>query len=169
MNFLEQLVAEWYEYQGYFVRRNMKFGGAAGKSTGGHSGEIDILAYLPKDGELLHIEASSDFDSWSGRKRKFVTKKFTKLADAEYIKILGLIPRAIRRIVVVSHSKKPDSAVWQTESGDLIEIIDIPALISTILVELRKKRHAREIAVPEQLPLLRAMHYIVSYDYDLKK
>ena len=25
-NFLEQLVAEWYEYQGYFVRRNVMVG-----------------------------------------------------------------------------------------------------------------------------------------------
>ena len=55
MNFLEQLAAEWYEYQGFFVRRNIKFGGAAGKSTGGHSGEIDIIAYKPKNRILLHI------------------------------------------------------------------------------------------------------------------
>ena len=25
-NYLEQLVAEWYEYQGYFVRRNVLVG-----------------------------------------------------------------------------------------------------------------------------------------------
>lgn len=169
MNFLEQLVAEWYEYQGYFVRRNIKFGGAAGKSTGGHSGEIDVLAYLPKDGALLHIETSSDFDSWDKRKKKFVTKKFTKLAETEYIKAVGLVPRSIKRIVIVSHSKKPADLVWQTENGEPIEIIDVPTLITTILVELRTKRHAREIAVPEQLPLLRAMHYVVSYAGDLKK
>ncbi|MBU2541941.1 hypothetical protein KJ785_00055 [Patescibacteria group bacterium] len=169
MNFLEQLVAEWYEYQGYFVRRNIKFGGAAGKSTGGHSGEIDVLAYLPKDNTLLHIETSSDYSSWSDRRKKFVSKKFTKLADAEYVRVLGLTPHNIRRIVIVSHSKKPSDVVWQTGGGDLIEIIDIPTFISTILVELRKKRHAREIAVPEQLPLLRAMHYAVSYGDDFKK
>ena len=68
MNFLEQLVAEWYEYQGFFVRRNIKFGGAAGQSKGGHSGEIDVLVYRPKDGAIVHIETSSDFDSWEKRK-----------------------------------------------------------------------------------------------------
>jgi hypothetical protein len=26
VNFLEQLVAEWYEYDGYFIRRNVKVG-----------------------------------------------------------------------------------------------------------------------------------------------
>src|SRR3989344_5852974 len=103
MNVLEQLAAEWYEYQGFFVRRNIKFGGAAGKSTGGHSGEIDIIAYKPKNRILLHIETSSDFDSWNKREIKFTKKKFTELAATEYAKIIGLLPRSIKRIVVVSH------------------------------------------------------------------
>jgi len=163
MNFLEQLVAEWYEYQGYFVRRNIKFGGAAGKSTGGHSGEIDVLAFRPKDSVLIHIEASSDFDSWKKRKTKFIHKKFTKLAAMEYCKAIGHTPKLVKLIVVVSHTRKPDNLIWKTEDGKNIEIIDIPTFIKSILDELQKKRHAREISVPEQLPLLRAMHYVISY------
>src|SRR5690349_2182454 len=43
-NFLEQLVAEWYEFQGYFVRRNVRVGPRAG---GGHAGELDVVAFHP--------------------------------------------------------------------------------------------------------------------------
>ncbi len=36
-NFLEQLVAEWYEHQGYFVRRNVQVGK---RTKGGYEGEL---------------------------------------------------------------------------------------------------------------------------------
>lgn len=163
MNFLEQLASEWYEYQGYFVRRNIKFGGSAGKSTGGHSGEIDILAFHPKSDSLIHIETSSDFDSWEERKEKFVKKKFTALATAEYQKFIGRPIRFVERVAIVSHSRKPNNLDWQTADGCEIKVMDIPTLIHDILIVIRKKRHARDVAIPEQLPLLRAMHYAVSY------
>ncbi len=37
MNFLEQIISEWYAYKGYFVRMNIKFGKL---SHGGWKGEI---------------------------------------------------------------------------------------------------------------------------------
>ena len=39
MNYLEQIVGEWYEYSGYFVRRNILVGK---RSKGGYEGELDI-------------------------------------------------------------------------------------------------------------------------------
>lgn len=50
MNFLEQLVAEWYEYKGYFCRTNIRFG-----ETGhdGHIGEMDVVAFHPKTKEFV--------------------------------------------------------------------------------------------------------------------
>ena len=44
INFLEQLVAEWYEFQGYFVRRNVRVGERPG---GGHDSELDVVAFHP--------------------------------------------------------------------------------------------------------------------------
>ena len=41
-NFLEQLVREWYEYQGYFVRQNVNVGKRA---KGGYECELDIVAF----------------------------------------------------------------------------------------------------------------------------
>ncbi len=46
MNFLEQLVAEWYAYKGYFVRTNIKFGK---RIRGGYEGEMDVVAFDPKE------------------------------------------------------------------------------------------------------------------------
>ena len=72
VNFLEQLVAEWYEYQKFFVLRNQKVGKRA---KGGYDCELDIIGYRPTDNRLVHIETSTDADSWAERERR-ITKKF---------------------------------------------------------------------------------------------
>lgn len=68
MSFLEQLTSEWYAYKGYFVRTNIKFGKLA---KGGWTGEIDVAAYKPQTKEFIHIESSTDADSWNKRKAFF--------------------------------------------------------------------------------------------------
>ena len=78
-NFLEQLVAEWYEYQGYFVRRNVRVGK---RTAGGYEGELDVVAFHPETKRLVHIESSMDADSWDKREQRF-TKKFK--AGKKYI------------------------------------------------------------------------------------
>lgn len=52
-NHLEQLISEWPEFKGFFVRRNVRVGKLAG---GGYEGELDIVAYHPQDKSALHIE-----------------------------------------------------------------------------------------------------------------
>ena len=42
MNFLEKLVAEWYQYRGYFVKGNVKFGP---REQGGYKSEMDVVAF----------------------------------------------------------------------------------------------------------------------------
>lgn len=167
MNFLEQLVSEWYEYRGYFVRRNIKFGGAAGKSKGGHSGEIDVLAYKPESGLVVHAEASGDYDTWAERKDRFINRKFTQLAETEYFKVLGIKPHSIELVAVVGHSKMPPNLEWKAVTGRPVKVIDVPTFITAILDELRSRPHARDVGIPENLPLLRAMHYVVSYEKNL--
>jgi hypothetical protein len=71
MNFLEQLVAEWYEINGYFVRRNVRVGKLA---HGGHEGELDVVAFHPEQKRLVHIESSMDGDTWDRREERFVRK-----------------------------------------------------------------------------------------------
>lgn len=55
MNQLEEIVREYYEYIGYFVKTNIKFGK---RVTGGYSGEVDVIAYKPNEEKLVYIECS---------------------------------------------------------------------------------------------------------------
>lgn len=61
MNFLESLASEWYAIQGYFVRTNIK---ANRRPNGGYNNEIDVLAFLPATGKLVHLETSWDALTW---------------------------------------------------------------------------------------------------------
>ncbi len=60
-NHLEQLLAEWYEFQGYYLRRNVLVGK---RPQGGYACELDIVGFHPVTRHLIHIEASLDADSW---------------------------------------------------------------------------------------------------------
>lgn len=93
MNFLEQLAAEYYEYIGYFVRTNIK---ARKRSKGGWDSELDVLAFLPSKHELIHLEISSDSDSWNERKKRFL-RKFD-LSKQEYQEILGVEILSLKKL-----------------------------------------------------------------------
>jgi hypothetical protein len=71
-NHLEELVAEWYEFKGYFLRRNVNVGP---RPQGGFATELDIVAFHPVTKHLVHLEPSLDADSWAVRERRF-RKKF---------------------------------------------------------------------------------------------
>lgn len=71
LNFLEQLAAEWYEFQGFFVRRNVRVGKRAG---GGYDGELDVVAFNPKRKSLVHVETSMVTNSWAEREAEFSRK-----------------------------------------------------------------------------------------------
>ena len=45
MNYLEQLVAEWYDYNGYLVRKNVR---ARKRASGGFDNELDVIAFQPE-------------------------------------------------------------------------------------------------------------------------
>ena len=71
MNHLEQLVSEWLSYSGYFVRTSVRVGPRA---RGGFEGELDVVGLHPGRRHLLHVECSSDADSWAERETKFRKK-----------------------------------------------------------------------------------------------
>jgi hypothetical protein len=73
MNHLEQLVAEWYEYRGYFVRRNVQVGK---RDKGGYDCELDVVAFHPEKQHLVHVEPSMDAHTWVKREERFA-KKFS--------------------------------------------------------------------------------------------
>src|SRR5689334_913349 len=98
-NYLEQLVAEWYEYQGYFIRRNVRVGKLKG---GGHECELDIVGYHPAKNHLVQLEPSVDSDPWSTREKRF-RKKFE--AGRKYIPTIFegfTLPEEIEQIAVLA-------------------------------------------------------------------
>jgi hypothetical protein len=71
MNHLEQLVAEWLEYRGYFVRVSVQVGRRA---KGGFEGELDVVAINFPANHLLHVECSLDALSAEKREPHFKAK-----------------------------------------------------------------------------------------------
>ena len=150
-NFLEQLVANWYQYQGYFVRTNIKFGKRPG---GGYVGEIDVAAFNPKNKILIHLEVSGDADSWAGRQKTF-QKKF-KASSNHYESIFDFQIEQIRKIAVVGFSK-PKKPI---QFGNDIELIVIPGLVTQITEAMEKLDPAKAV-ISEAYPLLRAIQFAV--------
>src|SRR5689334_5505144 len=96
-NHLEELVAEWYQFQGFFVRRNVQVGK---RTQGGYECELDVVAFHPGHKRLIHIEPSLDGDSWTVREKRY-QKKFE--AGRRYIPDLfsGLtLPRIPEQIAL---------------------------------------------------------------------
>ncbi len=147
-NHLEQIVAEWYEFQGYFVRRNVLVGKRA---KGGYECELDVVAFHPTLQRLVQIEPSGDSHTWEVREQRF-TKKF--MAGRKYIPDLfkgQVIPNEIEQIAIfVIGSRKNHLTIG---GGRIV-------LLSEFLREVRdgiSKRSFMNSAISENMPLLRMM------------
>lgn len=154
MNFLEQLAAEWYATQGYFVRTNAK---ANRRAQGGWGNELDVLAFKPGTGELVHLETSWDALTWDGRKDRFITKKFVFSLE-EYEQLIGLRPSSVRKRAVVGTSVTCPETSW---AGD-IEVVTVPRFVAEICAGLKGRHPLRDI-VPETYPRLRAMQFAMAF------
>ena len=152
MNFLESLAAEWYEYLGFFVRRNVR---TRKRAAGGWDVELDVLALLPANGELVHIETSGDADSWDKRRQKFMDKKFV-LSKREYSKLLNFDVKILRRVAIVgmSRSTKVDRN-WAPD----VTVRLIPEFVQEITDKLRNT-DPMKAAVPEGFPILRTLQFV---------
>jgi hypothetical protein len=153
-NYLEQLVAEWYEFQGYFVRRNILVGP---RPQGGYECELDIVAFHPAKRHLAHVETSMDADSWAKRDHRFA-KKFE--AGQKYIHELfeGFeLPADIEQLAVLVFASKQNR---QTVGGG--QIILASELLETIFKALQPQSLASS-AVSEHLPILRSFQFVNEY------
>ena len=150
MNFLERLVADWYGHQGYLVQTNMRFGK---RTNGGYDGEMDVLAVNLKNRSLVHVETSSDADSWDERRER-VIRKF-KNVEKHYLSDSGLEFKVTRLAVV--GARKPKK---QPIAIDGIEIISIDELMGRIKGYVGLLNPASE-AVPEGFGYLRAVQFAV--------
>jgi len=163
MNFLEQLVAEWYEYhENCFVSTNVRFGK---RGNGGWNGEMDVLAVNLSEKTLWHIETSNDAASWDKRKTR-MKQKF-RLRDKDYLDIpelKGFKPNKIYRIAVLGTTNAITDDV--KEKFKMIELLSAPELIQKITT-LMKNLHKESI--PEKFPLLRTIQYTFWYGKSKRK
>lgn len=154
-NFLEQLVAEWLESQGYFVRRNVRVGH---RSMGGYDGELDVVGFHPGTKHLVHYEPSMDSDSWPKRENRF-SKKFA--AGKTHIPKLfeGLkLPENIEQIALLVYCKQEDGRIT-LGGGRLITITEFMKEIREGLVN----RSIKNDVIPEQFTILRALQFASEY------
>lgn len=151
---MEELVAEWLEYQGFFVKRNERVGPRA---AGGHEGELDVVGYNPKTNKLVHCETSTDTDSWANREKRFA-KKFA--CGTKYIRSLFVgmnLPDDIeKRAVFAIASDKNHKTVG---GGKVVLVED---LIIEILHDLKQTSFWVR-SVPEKFPILRVLQIVASH------
>ncbi len=157
-NFLEQLVAEWYEYQGYFVRRNVRVGKLR---RGGYECELDVVAFNPERKHLVQIEPSMDADSWSKREIRY-KKKFE--AGRRHIPRLfqGLdLPSRIEQIALLGFAGRKHPA--SVGGGKVV-------VVAELLREVLRKISSTSLvysAIPEQFLILRTVQLITDYSDDV--
>lgn len=153
-NFLEQLVAEYFEYQGFFVRRNVMVGRRA---RGGYECELDVVAYHPAKKRLVHVEPSMDAQTWEKREGRY-RKKFT--AGRKHI------PSLFDGVTLPSEPEQIALFGFGTSGGRTTlaggRVVMIADFMREIAAELRGKKISNA-AVPEAFPLLRAVQFTLQY------
>jgi hypothetical protein len=154
VNYLEELIAEWYEYQGYFVRRNIP---VARRAKGGYECELDVVAYHPVRKHLVHLEPSMDADSWATREKRFGRKFEMGLKYIPAIFESLDLPDEIEQIAILVFASKRNH---QTVGGGKLILID--ELLEEIFAHLESKELASS-AVPEHLSILRSFQFVTEY------
>jgi len=150
-NYLEQLAAEWYEYSGYFVRRNVPVGPRPG---GGFDSELTILAVHLDQRKVVQVEPSMDAHSWEKREARF-RARFD--AGSRFIPdLLGdFEPDApIRQIALIGLGSRLNHPMI---GGG--EVLTLPDFLAEIIASVGKIADASG-AVPQQYPILRTLQFV---------
>ena len=153
MNFVEELVAEWLEYKGWLVTRNVRYGEKPKGSAGGYKGECDILAFHPGHGKYKHVECSQASLSRAKLAAKFLVQ-FNKAKDCYAILMPG--SSKVQRLAVGGWTKEP------AVIGEGIEIKTIPQFVADLCQKLEPPVPWTKI-LPQKFPLLRAIQCAVAY------
>ena len=153
MDYLQQLATEWYEYQGYFVHRDLWIGLEA---DGSYECELDAVAFHPLRRHLVQIETSFDLLDWKEKEQHF-QRKFE--AGRKYLhRSFGAEPRVhFEQIaLVIGNDDAP-----HTVAGAKVE--RLADLLAAIITQLQSFAMA-ELPVPGQWPLLRTLQFVAAYD-----
>ncbi|MXY25139.1 MAG: hypothetical protein F4Y45_11535 [Acidobacteria bacterium] len=152
-NHLESLVAEWYEFRGYFVRRNVQVGK---RPAGGYEAELDIVAFHPEERSLVQIEPSLDAHTWAKREERYA-RKF----EAGRVYIPGLfpgmaIPGEVAQIALFVFGGRTRESI---AGGRVVFIEDFMREIRDGI----RHRKVERAAIPQRFPLLRTLQFAAQY------
>jgi hypothetical protein len=153
MNHLEELLFQYYDWQGYVVKRNILVGP---RKKGGYECELDIVAFCHQGTHLIHVEPSLDTDSWEEREKRF-KKKFD--AGKKYIfkeVFPWLHPSTEIEQIAILPSKSKDR---EQIGGGKIETID--QVVKKIKDEIFNKGKMARNAISEQYGLLRTIQMTI--------
>lgn len=149
MSHFETLLYEYYDWQGYIVKRNIKVGR---RTMGGWEMELDIIAYDPHENKVIHLEPSLDADSWARREERY-QKKFQAGRDYIYKEIFTWLPpyTPLEQISILpAHpADRPTLA-----GGSLFSVDEY---VLKIKLDIIAQGAAYHNAIPEQYPLLRTL------------
>lgn len=148
MNHLERLVRQFYQWRGYIVRGNLKVGALP---HGGWAGELDVVAYHPQVGHLIHLEPSMDALPWHQRAARF-EKKF-KLGR-RYI-CRDVFPWLESSTFFIEQVAILPSATQRELGGG--RVISIDEFIAEVKDAILKRGPVSKSAIPEEYDLLRAL------------
>ena len=156
MNHLEKLTRQYYDWNGYVVKGNVKVGRL---SHGGWGGELDIVAYHPQTNHLIHIEPSIDAHSWATREQRF-DKKFRFGRDYIYDDVFPwLSPEEtpLEQVAMLITSSRREL------SGG--KVISIDEFVKIVTGEIAARGIMSKNAIPEEYDLLRTIQLAVSGYY----
>lgn len=149
MSHLETLIAEYLEWQGYLIRRNVKVGRL---SHGGWRMELDVVGYHPQQGHLVHYEPSIDAHPWAEREARYL-KKFTAAREHIFTEIFPWLPEdtQVEQVAVLTtHPRGRDTIA----GGGLLSIDEF---VAQVRADIRQCGPMLRNAIPEQYPLLRTL------------
>ncbi len=147
MDYLENLVREWYEFQGYFVRQDLWVGLGP---DGSYECELDVVAFHPVHRHLVQVEPSFDLLTFAEREAHFRTK-FD--AGKKYLhRLFGTASRLhIEQIALLD---SPTPLPHGTIGGG--RIVRVAELVADVLQRFEELGPAAE-PVSAQWPLIRTL------------
>lgn len=147
MNHLEQLVAEWLQYRGYFVRTSVQVGP---RSQGGFEGELDVVAFHPVNEHLLHVECSLDALSAEKREQRF-TAKFERGRRFTRKVFSGIsVPNEPEQVLVLQFASGKQRMIGG------VRLVTVREFVQEMFAGLTGTSPGSK-AVPSNLPLLRTI------------
>lgn len=160
MNFLEQLTAEWLEYRGYFVRRNVQVGKS---DEGGLESELAVVAFHPGTNHLVHVEPSMEASTRQVRSHRY-ENKFT--AGRTHIPTMFASIATVRDIDQVALFGFGTRLATSAIAGGRIIFVD--ELITEIRQTLRDLPSLRR-AVSERFVCLRTIQFTLQSEVRVRE